>query len=148
MLNTFLDWFKSEPEESASEATNSADRAAAALMVEVVMADDQFNADEKAKLPELLKLHTGLTTQECVALIKIAETEVDLATSLHQFTRHLNEVFDIDQKLNLVFTLWSIAFADGHLDRYEEHVIRKISDLLHLRHSEFMQMKVKAQNAQ
>ncbi|MFT6154164.1 MAG: putative tellurite resistance protein B-like protein [Bermanella sp.] len=148
MLNSFLDWFKKEAVEPTEQSTGSVDRAAAALMVEVVMADDQFNDEEKAKLPALLKAHTGLTTQECLALIKIAETEVDHATSLHQFTRHLNESFDIDQKLSLVFTLWSIAFADGHLDRYEVHIIRKISDLLHLRHSEFMKMKVKAQNAQ
>jgi uncharacterized tellurite resistance protein B-like protein len=146
MLKSFLDWFEKKPEETATETSNPTQRAAAALMVEVVMADNHFDDEEKAKLPALLKAHTGLTTQECLVLIQIAEAEVDHATSLHQFTSHLNSAFTIDEKLNLIFTLWSIAYVDGHLDKYEEHIIRKISDLLHLRHSEFMQMKLKAKN--
>ncbi|MDG2392136.1 MAG: TerB family tellurite resistance protein, partial [Thalassotalea sp.] len=38
------------------------------------------------------------------------------------------------------------AYADGVLDAIEEHIIRRIADLLHLRHGEYIQCKLKIQN--
>ncbi len=38
--------------------------------------------------------------------------------------------------------LWKVAYADGELASIEEHIIRKIADLLHLRHSEYIQTKL------
>jgi uncharacterized tellurite resistance protein B-like protein len=146
MLKSILDWFKTEEKEHPVSPKETAQKAASALMIEVVLADSSFDESEKNKILDVLKAETGLTTQECLELVSIAEAEVDHATSLHQFTRHLNKVFDLSEKLELVHTLWKIAYADGHLDKHEEHIIRKIADLLHLRHSEFMQAKHKAQD--
>jgi len=149
MLKHVLDWFKQEPEQVDDQPkTCPSQRAAAALMIEVAMSDQEFDEVEKKALPNLLREHTGLTTQECLQLIEIGEKEVDHATSLHQFTRHLNENFTIDEKKDLLNTLWMVAFSDGNIDKYEEHIIRRIADLLHLRHSEFIQAKLKAQDAQ
>ena len=148
MLKTVLDWFKSEETAETSTPEAITQKAAAALMVEVVISDSNFDESEKEKILDLLKSQTGLTTQECLALVETAQSEVDLATSLHQFTSHLNKEFGLNEKLDLKHALWQIAYADGRLDKYEEHVIRKISDLLHLRHSEFMQAKLKAKDAQ
>lgn len=39
MLKSFLDWFKSEPETQEGNQQDTAQRAASALMVEVVLAD-------------------------------------------------------------------------------------------------------------
>ncbi|MEY8264627.1 MAG: TerB family tellurite resistance protein, partial [Bermanella sp.] len=77
-------------------------------------------------------------------IIEIAERDVDRATSLHQFTRYLNEAFSLEQKIHLLTTLWLVAVSDGQVDKYEDHMIRKIADLLHLRHSEFIQCKQQA----
>jgi len=145
MFKHILEWFKGT--EEAPEHSNDTERAAAALMVEVALADDNIEAAEKAALPEMLKAHTGLTTQECVSLIETAEHEVDHAVSLHQFTRHLNESLDVDQKTQLLTRLWAIALADNHIDKHEDHIIRRIADLLHLRHSEFIQCKQEALKA-
>ena len=41
--------------------------------------------------------------------------------------------------------LWQGAYADGELSSIEEHIIRKIADLLHLRHSEYIQTKLNIQ---
>ena len=37
--------------------------------------------------------------------------------------------------------MWAIAYADGDLDKYEEYIIRKVADLLHVSHSDFMHAK-------
>lgn len=145
MFKHILEWFKGT--EEAPEHSNDTERATAALMVEVALADDSITQEEKDALPEILKNHTGLTTQECVSLLEAAEQEVDHAVSLHQFTSHLNSVLSLEAKLELLTRLWGISLADNHIDKYEEHIIRKIADLLHLRHSEFMQCKQTALSA-
>jgi uncharacterized tellurite resistance protein B-like protein len=144
MFKRLLDWF-SAPETQESPS-NETERAIAALMIEVALADDSIEKQEREKLPELLRQHTGLTTQECLSLIEIAEEEVDNSVSLYEFTQHLDKQLSIESKCALVTRLWLISLADNEIDRYEEHTIRKISDLLHLRHSEFMQCKHEALN--
>lgn len=149
MLKTVLDWFKQEEKQDPQhEKSSAAQRAVAALLVEVSLADDQVTTEEQNALPNLLTEHTGLTSQECIELIDAAKNEVDHAVSLHQFTQHINQAFDLEQKLELLCKLWTVAFSDNHLDPHEDQMIRKISDLLHLRHSEFMMCKHKVLNSQ
>ena len=149
MLKSVLDWFKKEeaqdPEHTHGSATQ---RCVAALLVEVSLADDQVTEEEQNALPNLLTEHTGLTSQECIKLIETAKNEVDHAVSMHQFTQHINQAFELDQKLDLLCKLWSVALSDNHIDPHEDQMIRKISDLLHLRHSEFMMCKHKVLNTQ
>ena len=145
MFKRILDWFSAP--ETQTLPSNQTERAIAALMIEVALADDNIEQAEREKLPELLRAHSGLTTQECLSLIEIAEQEVDHAVSLYEFTQHLDKQLSIEEKCQLMTRLWQISLADNTIDRYEEHTIRKIADLLHLRHSEFMQCKHEALNA-
>ena len=144
MLKNILQWFQKKPEKD-TKADNGPQRAAAVLLLEVAFSDDDFSEQERQALPALLEKHTGLSAHETAELIELAQQERDTATSVHQFTRHLNEHFSLEQKIDLVQTLWAVAYSDKQIDRYEDHIIRKIADLLHLRHSEFMQCKQKAQ---
>ena len=82
-----------------------------------------------------------ISDSEIQELIELSQEEVEEATSLYQFTKEINSHFDLDQKLELMTALWQVALADDYLDKYEESIIRKISDLIHLRHSEYIQCK-------
>ncbi|EAT13443.1 TerB family tellurite resistance protein [Bermanella marisrubri] len=144
MFKSILAWFEGDDSKQEQESPQP-EKAAAALLVEVAMADHELTNDESAALAPLLMQHTGITQDEAHSLIEAAHEEVDAATSLHQFTRYLNEHFTIDQKCDLVTTLWKVALSDNQIDPLEESMIRKIADLLHLRHSEYMQSKHAAQ---
>ena len=146
MFKHLLDWFK-EDQKNEETPSNTPSRAAAALLLEVAFSDNEFSDSEQAALPILLHQHTQLSIAECQELIKVAEQDVDHALSLHQFTHYLNEEFTLPQKLDLCTTLWKVALSDERIDKYEDNMIRKIADLLHLRHSEFMQCKHKAINS-
>ena len=145
MINRLLDWFKTA-NDITDEPEASPHRAAAALLVEVAFADHEFTESEQAALPTLLRQYTGLDTEEAIQLIEIAHEAVDQAVDLREFTHYLNENFSIDEKLDLVTVLWRVAYADQDIDKYEEHLIRKIADLLHLRHSEYIQCKHRVLN--
>ena len=118
--------------------------ACAALMIEVATIDSHFDSSEQHTLHQALQQQFGLSQADCLALSEEAEQQRDHATSLHQFTRLINQHFNNQQKQNLLVNMWRIAYADGNIDKYEEHLIRRAADLLHLGHSQFIQAKLTA----
>jgi uncharacterized tellurite resistance protein B-like protein len=120
----------------------------AALLLEVARADDHIHTSEKALLENVLLALTKLPLADVKTMMEQAQKTVEDAESIHKFTQHINLHYSLENKLNLLLQLWQMAYADGEIDRYEEHIIRKISDLLHLRHSEYIQCKLNAKNAQ
>ena len=66
----------------------------------------------------------------------------DASVGLHEFTRALNDNASQPQKKEIVGTLWQIAFADHQIDALEEHMIRRIADLLYVSHKDFIQAKL------
>ena len=80
--------------------------------------------------------------QDIEELINESKKKVSESTSLYEYTRLINDLCDYEDKIRLISNLWSIAFADKHLDKYEEYLIRKISDLLHVSHKDFIQQKL------
>lgn len=120
--------------------------ATAALLIEMARADFQRNGDEMAHLEQRLQQHFGLSPADTATLTRLAEAEVREAVSLHQFTRLINDHLDISEKEAVLTLVWEIAYADGHLDQQEEHLARKVADLLHLRHSEYIRAKHRARS--
>jgi uncharacterized tellurite resistance protein B-like protein len=48
------------------------------------------------------------------------------------------------EKNNIIENLWRVAYADSYIDKYEEYYIRKIADLLHISHSNYIKAKLEA----
>ncbi len=115
--------------------------AAAALMIEVATIDEHFDAQELATLKAELQRQFTVDGQALDDMIDLARSESRDATSLYQFTRAINDEFSNQEKLSLMTGMWRIAYADGQLDKYEEHLIRRIADLIHLPHSQFIRAK-------
>ena len=62
----------------------------------------------------------------------------------HPITKYLNENFDINFKKKVILGLWKIAFINNDLDKYEDHLVRKVSDLLYINHADNMLLRNKA----
>jgi len=135
---------KTSEEVSAKEqVSQKIDKTCAALIIEVALADKVFDESEVNLLKEMLLKAYTLEAAEIQDLIENAEKAVKESTSLYEYTKEVNDNFDYESKINLVDQLWRIAFADGHLDKYEEHIVRKIADLIHISHNDFIQSKLK-----
>jgi uncharacterized tellurite resistance protein B-like protein len=115
--------------------------ACAVLLCEVVRADGHFDKQEEIKLSALLVRQFNLEEDEVESIIKKALLLSEHATDFYQFTSKLNKYYSIEERIKIVELLWTLAYADGELASIEEHIIRKIADLLHLRHSEYIQTK-------
>ncbi len=85
--------------------------------------------------------HFNIAVEQVDELIDLARREVDLAVSLHDFTRMLNDNLNASEKIQVIELLWQVAFADAVLDKYEEYYIRKIADLLYISHKDYIRTK-------
>ena len=132
---------KEEIEESSNLL--QLDRACAALLVEIAFADKDFDEREKESLKESLLKSYAIDVETINEIIIDAEKTVEESTSLYEYTRIVNDEFEYPQKLNLLENLWKVAYADETLDKYEEHLLRKISDLIHISHSDYINVKLK-----
>ncbi len=115
--------------------------ASAALMIEVLYADHAVEQRELNILRTVLQDHFKLSEAEADELITLAEEERSEATDYYQFTSLINEFYTQQQKRELITRLWQMAYADDTIHKFEEHLVRRIADLLHVPHSAFMQSK-------
>ena len=133
--------YSSEDKVEESSALIKLNEACAALLVEIAFADKQFDLNEKESLKKSL-----IETYNLEEIIKDAESTVAESTSLYEYTRTVNDEFEYSDKLSLLENLWKVAYADNVLDKYEEHLIRKISDLIHISHSDYINIKLKVRD--
>ncbi len=121
--------------------------ATAALLIEMMYQDDQVHEKEIDAAKKALTEKFGLTDDEYHTLFALAEEEVKEAIDYHQFTSLIARKFTQAQKIKVVELLWSVAYADSYLDSMEEHMVRKIADLIYVSHKDFMKTKHKVQSA-
>ncbi len=116
--------------------------AAISLLIQVAKADHALSGQEESKLVELVNSHFNQSQQlEHDELIALAMTKSDASTSLYEFTSLINEHYDMSQKFQLITLMWKVAFSDSVIDTYEEHLIRRVADLIYLPHMKFIEAK-------
>lgn len=120
--------------------------ACAALLVEMMHIDDQLEQEEQDSIVTRLESLFSLMPEQTNALMALAEEQRKAATDYFQFTHLINREFSPEQKLKLIEALWRVAFADGELSMYEEYLVRKVSDLLHVPHTDFIMLKNRVKN--
>ena len=137
----------SDSENQEEKEKNIINNACAALLIETALADKVFNTEEIDSMKKTLREVYGIDEKDLDELISESEKKVSESTSLYEYTRLINDLCDYQDKLKLIQNLWAIAFADKHLDKYEEYLIRKISDLLYVSHSDFIQQKLNVEES-
>ncbi|MFL2856341.1 MAG: TerB family tellurite resistance protein [Pseudohongiellaceae bacterium] len=145
MLSSIKRFFESKISHSEDENSSSIkkiDLACAALLIEVINSDNELDERELKEFIETLRESLSLSEEELSELVKLAESEANQATSLYEFTRLINDEYEYEEKVGLIENMWRIAFSDEQLDKYEEHLIRKISDLIYISHSDFIKTKL------
>jgi uncharacterized tellurite resistance protein B-like protein len=146
-IRTFFERSLQPTVEPAAEARRLR-LASAALMVELTVADTAMAEPEKVALREILRRQFQLDDTALEELWQLAQSAARDATSLYQFTTLINAGYDYAAKTELLEHLWQVAYADGRIDPHEEHLIRKLADLLYLSHGDFIRAKLKARPAE
>jgi len=119
--------------------------AIAALLVEILRADYAVSADERRQVLESLRGQLSLSDAACKRLLEDAERQIDRSHDLYQFTSRINRSCTDGEKQQLIEQLWRVARADSVVHKYEEHLIRRIADLLYVPHSAYITAKLRSE---
>lgn len=143
MLGSIRDFFQAEfKKENSGDMDEAQQRlVCAALLIEVAVVDNEFDERELSALRGILRQEFAIPDDDIEGLITLAHNECSQATSMYEFTQLVNQHCSEQEKFDLVTSMWRIAFADGDLDKYEEYIIRKVANLIHLGHGEFIRAK-------
>jgi uncharacterized tellurite resistance protein B-like protein len=141
----FFDKHLSPPADDSAVDESRLHLAAAALLVEMSRADGVVQDEEQAAIARALRKAFSIDEQQSAELIQLAELEIADATCYHQFTSLINKNFSKQQKAQVVEMLWEVAYADAEMEKYEEQLLRRLSDLLYVPHAEFIQAKLRVQ---
>jgi len=138
MLEKIRNWLQPPRPETGSPST---ELAAAVLLLDIAVADDSIDADEVAGIRDLLRAEFALELSGLDRLIDEATQLLHAAVDMYEYARVLCQQLPVAQRARLVAGMWQIAMSDNNLHRHEEAQLRKLSDLLGLSHSEFIQAK-------
>jgi uncharacterized tellurite resistance protein B-like protein len=141
--NFFEQHLAAQPDEPQATAERRAQIAAAVLLVEVARADQNFSDAERQTVLGSVQRKFGLSDGQAQELLALAEAQSHEAHDIFQFTSQIEANFSLEQKLRLIEELWRAAYSDSVLHEYEEYLIRRVADLLHLSHSQFIAAKLR-----
>jgi uncharacterized tellurite resistance protein B-like protein len=142
-LRNLLD-ARATPGASVAGDEHSLQLATAVLLIEVMRADGRFEDEEKQTVLKTLRTHFNFADDELAELYELAEQRSIASHDLYGFTERLNAAFDEPSRVRILEQLWTVAWADGHADDHESHLLRRMADLLHVRHGDAIAAKLRA----
>ncbi|WP_303907237.1 TerB family tellurite resistance protein [Thiohalomonas denitrificans] len=151
MLSQLREFFErnlSPPREVEGSDEHAVRLATAALLFEMARQDETVRPEELDVIADAVQRKFELPKTETEELMALAAEEVRESTDYYQFTSLINERFSPGQKVRVVEHLWEVAWADGKVDRYEEHMVRKIAELLYVPHKDFIAAKLRTADNQ
>jgi uncharacterized tellurite resistance protein B-like protein len=148
MFSKLRDLFQKEDlHQDDGVSYSSIQLATAALLVKLSQADSEVFIEEEEAIHKALQAHFSLRRHETEALVAAAEKSVNQAIDLYSYTKRLNEALAPEEKEEVVELLWRVVYADGIKDAEEEHMVRKIADLLYVSHDGFIRTRQKVEKS-
>ncbi|NQT56670.1 MAG: TerB family tellurite resistance protein [Desulfobacteraceae bacterium] len=125
------------------ETTHDIRIATCALLLEMSYIDGEFSESERENIISILKKDYHLSDEYASALIEASKKELNESIDLWHFTNLINQNYSIEEKIRVIETVWSIAYTDGRLDKYEDYLVHKLAKLLHLTHKQLIEAKLR-----
>ena len=131
-----------QPEQKESERFDRIQVATCVILLEVAKFDFDFSSIEKETTKAILKHEFAIPEDAIEDLMKISEEKREDSVDLWAFTNVINQTFSREEKIKIIEAAWKIIYADDKLDKYEDHYVHVLADLLRLRHDELIDAKL------
>lgn len=128
MLSTLLRRLANQ--DAAPLAAEDARIAVAALLVSAAHADDRYEAAERDLIERVLMARYGLPAPGAAALREDGEAAERAATDIYRFTALIKQHVPLEERTAVIESLWRVMLADGVRNDDEDHLMRRITDLL------------------
>ena len=106
--------------------------ALAARLVRIARTDGLYAAEEVERIDRVLALRHGLDPFAAAKLRTEAEDLEREAPDTVRFTRALKDAVALEDRAELMTSLWSVALADGLREAHEDRLMRLVANLLGL----------------
>ena len=116
--------------------------ATCALFLEMSHIDGEFSESERQYVVSILRRDFDLSDEYAAALLEAAHEELKGSIDLWQFTNLINQHYSMEEKLQIIETVWRIAYTDGKLDKHEDYLVHKLAKLLRLNHRQLIDASV------
>ena len=149
MLNKLTDFLSTviAPASAEGRSEHTLQLATAVLLIEVMRSDAESTGEEQAEILSILKDRFQLPDAEVAQLAELGHRTAQAANDLHQFTSLINRELELPEKVRIIEYLWQVAYADRQLSAHENHLMRRIVDLLHIPHGDNAAAKMRARPA-
>lgn len=117
------------------------------LLVEVMRADNDIHDDERTMAGRALQETFALSDAEVAQLLDSALEASREAYDLHRFTSEINRHCNREQRIRIIEHLWRVVWADGALSAHENHLMRRLADLLHVSPADYVNVKTLAKQS-
>lgn len=140
-LRKLLSVERRDAQGTASHKEQALQLAAATLLFEMTRVDHEIREADLRAVADALKDLFALSSERIKALVSHVSEPSRHPTSYFPYVRLINKSFTPDQKRRLIEHMWIVALADREIHMFEDHLVRKISDLLYVPHREFIAAK-------
>ena len=150
MLNKLNNFLTSiiVPTNADSRPEHTLQLATAVLLIEVMKSDADEAPQEQAAILKILKERFALSDAEVTQLTELGHRTAKSANDFQQFTSRINRELDPSEKIRIIEYMWQVAYTDGVISAHENHLMRKIADLLYIPHSDYITAKMSAKPAE
>ena len=137
-----FNFFKKEKKVTKKENPNfEIELTASVLAYELARSDGEITEDELSVLmSEIQKIAKKVGKSE-IEIFKIIEVYSRDSVSFHEFVEDINDNYSKQEKLDLLYFMWKMAYADNKLDVDEEKLIRRMADLIKIKDIEVLKLK-------
>ena len=149
MLNKLNDFLSSiiPPANVGSRPEHTLQLATAVLLIEIMRSDAESTDDEQTTILKILKERFQLSDAEVAQLSKLGHQTAKTAHDFHQFTSLINRELESSEKVRIVEYMWQVAYADSRISAHENHLMRRMADLLYISHADYIAAKMRARPA-
>ena len=116
--------------------------ATAAVLLETGYADGTLTPDENTDLVTYLKRAFALGDDDARDLVNAADEIRNRTIDHFAMTNYIRSHTTLEERIEIVRTMWHMVYSDGKLTDYENYLVRKLADLLGLEHHVMIDAKV------
>ena len=145
-LNNFLSTLIT-PDANDTSPEHTLQLATAVLLIEIMQSDTESTDQERATILNILKERFYLADAEVAQLTELGHRTANAANDFQQFTSLINRELEASEKVRIIEYMWQVAYADRQISAHENHLMRKIADLLYISHGDYIAAKMRAKPA-
>ena len=116
--------------------------ASTCLLLSIADADNNIDDKELSIIDEIIQDFFNVNKEDTNTIINNAKKSLLESTDYFSFGKILNESFSITDKVDFLSCIFEVAYSDGEYHYLEEHMIKKIANILHIENKDLVDVKM------